>query len=143
MFPYINLGPWHIGTFGLLLWLAAVCATVILHYNFKRNGVEADALNIVALSVVAGIVGATLSHELQNPHELVAAWRQILVPGGAHPFEVVKSFLIWFQAGFAWFGGLLAAIAVLMWQGVTRKPNGPRGHWAGRRMLYLGAPPAR
>src|ERR1700759_5609651 len=62
MFPYINFGSWHIGTFGLLLWLAAVCATVILHYNFKRNGVDADALNIVALSVVAGIVGAKLWH---------------------------------------------------------------------------------
>ena len=26
-------------------------------------------------------------------------------------------FLHWFQAGFAWFGGMLAGIAVLMWQG--------------------------
>src|SRR5580704_7349346 len=142
MYPYLNLGFWHIGTFGLLLWLAAVCATVVLHYNFKRNGVEADALNVVALAVVAGIVGAKLWHELQSPHELVAAWRQILVPGRAHPFEVVKSFLIWFQAGFAWFGGLLAAIALLMWQGVLVKPNGLRGHWAAVRMLDLAAPAA-
>jgi phosphatidylglycerol:prolipoprotein diacylglycerol transferase len=142
MYPYINLGPWHVGTFGLLLWLAAVCATVVLHYNFKRNGVDADALNVVALSVVAGIVGAKLWHELQNPHELVAAWRQILVPGSAHPFEVVKSFLIWFQAGFAWFGGLLAAVAVLMWQGSAVKPNGLRGYWAAIRMLDLAAPAA-
>ena len=147
MFPYINFGSWHIGTFGLLLWLAAVCATVILHYNFKRNGVEADALNIVALSVVAGIVGAKLWHELQNPHELVAAWRQILVPGRAHPFEVVKSFLIWFQAGFAWFGGLLAAIAVLMWQGRIARfkgaLEGTQGERVGSlRMLDLAAPAA-
>ncbi|HXS13672.1 MAG TPA: prolipoprotein diacylglyceryl transferase family protein [Acidobacteriaceae bacterium] len=147
MFPYINFGSWHIGTFGLLLWLAAVCATVVLHYNFKRNGVEADALNVVALAVVAGIVGAKLWHELQNPHELVAAWRQILVPGLAHPFEVVKSFLSWFQAGFAWFGGLLAAIAVLMWQGRIARFKGPlegtRGERVGSfRMLDLAAPAA-
>jgi phosphatidylglycerol---prolipoprotein diacylglyceryl transferase len=142
MYPYINLGPWHIGTFGLLLWLAAVCATIVLHFNFKRNGVDADALNVVALSVVGGIVGAKLWHELQSPHELVLAWHQILVPGRAHPFEVLKSFLIWFQAGFAWFGGLFAAIAVLMWQGVAAKPNGLRGHWAAIRMLDLAAPAA-
>ena len=147
MYPYINLGSFHIGTFGLLLWLAAVCATVVLHYNFKRNGVDADALNIVALAVVAGIVGAKLWHELQSPHELVAAWRQILVPGRAHPFEVVKSFLSWFQAGFAWFGGLLAAIAVLMWQGRIARFKGPLAGTQGERvgslrMLDLAAPAA-
>ena len=142
MYPYINIGSWHIGTFGLLLWFAAVCATVVLHYNFKRNGVDADALNVVALSVVAGIVGAKLWHELQDPRQLAAAWHQIFVPGRAHPFEVLKSFLIWFQAGFAWFGGLLAAIAVLLWQGVAVKPNGLRGHWAAIRMLDLAAPAA-
>lgn len=142
MYPYLNFGSWHIGTFGLLLWLAAVCATIVLHYNFKRNGVDADALNVVALSVVAGIIGAKLWHELQNPHELAAAWRQILLPGASHPFEVVKGFLTWFQAGFAWFGGLIAAIAVLIWQGVAAKPNGLRGHWAATRMLDLAAPAA-
>ena len=26
MYPYIHLGPLTIGTFGLMLWLAAVCA---------------------------------------------------------------------------------------------------------------------
>lgn len=142
MFPYINLGPWHIGTFGLLLWFAAVCATAVLHANFKRNNVDADALNVVALAVVAGILGAKLWHELQSPHELALAWRQILIPGTAHPFEVVKDFFLWFQAGFAWFGGLLAAILVLIWQGIIVKPNSLRGHWAATRMLDLAAPAA-
>ena len=142
MYPYIHLGPWHIGTFGLLLWLAAVCATVVLHYNFKRNGVDADALNVVALAVVAGIIGAKLWHELENPRELALAWHQILLPGLSHPFDVLKDFLIWFQAGFAWFGGLLAAILVLVWQGIVVKPNGLRRYWAAIRMLDLAAPAA-
>lgn len=147
MFPYIHLGPWHIGTFGLLLWFAAVCATVVLHYNFKRNGVDADALNIVALAVVAGIVGAKLWHELQNPHELVAAWRQIFLPGFKHPFDILRGFLFWFQAGFAWFGGLLAGIAVLMWQGRIARfkgsLEGTQGERVGSlRMLDLAAPAA-
>ncbi len=56
--------------------------------------------------------------------------------------NTLLGFLSWFQAGFAWFGGLLAAIAVLMWQGVIAKPNGLRGHWAAMRMLDLAAPAA-
>jgi hypothetical protein len=55
MYPYIDFGPVHLGTFGLLLWLAAVAATVVLHRNFVRNGVDADALNVVAFVVIAGM----------------------------------------------------------------------------------------
>ena len=66
MFPYIDIGPVHLGTFGLLLWLAAVAATVVLHRNFVRNGVDADALSVVAFVVIAGVIGAKTWHELQN-----------------------------------------------------------------------------
>ncbi len=58
MYPYIDIGSFHLGTFGLMLWLAAVVATVVLYRNFVRNGVEADALNVVALVVIAGVIGA-------------------------------------------------------------------------------------
>lgn len=139
MFPYINLGPWHIGTFGLLLWLAAVCAVVVLHYNFKRNGVDADALNVVALAVVAGIIGAKLWHELQDPANIMPAIHYAIRESGGN---ALLGFLHWFQAGFAWFGGLVAAILVLIWQGIAVKPNGLRGHWAATRMLDLAAPAA-
>jgi phosphatidylglycerol:prolipoprotein diacylglycerol transferase len=147
MYPYLNFGSWHIGTFGLLLWLAAVCATIVLHRNFARNGVDADALNVVALAVIAGIIGAKLWHELESPHQLAMAWREILLPGWHHPVDVVMEFLRWFQAGFAWFGGLLAAIAVLMWQGRIARFKGPlegtQGERVGAlRMLDLAAPAA-
>src|SRR5277367_6145606 len=108
MYPYIDFGPVHLGTFGLLLWLAAVCATVILYKNFVRNGVDADALNVVTMVVLAGIVGAKLWHELQDVHELAAAWHQIMLPGIGHPADIFFGFLRWFAAGFAWYGGLLA-----------------------------------
>ena len=49
-----------------MLWLAAVVATVVLHSNFVRNGVDADALNVVALVVIAGMIGAKVWHELQD-----------------------------------------------------------------------------
>jgi phosphatidylglycerol---prolipoprotein diacylglyceryl transferase len=142
MFPYIDIGPVHLGTFGLLLWLAAVAATVVLHKNFVRNGVDADALSVVAFVVIAGVLGAKTWHELQNPADLTAAMRQIGAPGWHRPFAVAMGFLHWFQAGFAWFGGMLAGIAMLMWQGREAKPAGLTGWMASVRMLDLAAPAA-
>jgi phosphatidylglycerol:prolipoprotein diacylglycerol transferase len=125
MYPYINIGPLHLGTFGLLLWLAAVAGTVVLHKNFARKGVDADALNVVAVVVVAGVVGAKLWHELENPRELAAALHVIAWPGWHHPLDVAMRFIEWFRDGFAWFGGMLAGIAVLMWQGHAAHFKGP------------------
>jgi phosphatidylglycerol:prolipoprotein diacylglycerol transferase len=142
MFPYINIGPIHLGTFGLLLWLAAVVATIVLHKNFVRNGVDADALNVVAFVVIAGVIGAKVWHELQNVADLRLALSQIGAPGWKHPGDVVMEFLHWFQAGFAWFGGMLAGIAMLMWQGRQAKPDGTSGWLASVRMLDLAAPAA-
>lgn len=125
MYPYLNFGPVHLGTFGLLLWLAAVAGTIALHRNFNRNNVDADALNVVAFVVVAGIVGAKVWHELQNPHELGFSLRVIGRPGWHHPADVVLGFLSWFRDGFAWFGGLVAGILVLMQQGHKARFKGP------------------
>ncbi|HEX3966956.1 MAG TPA: prolipoprotein diacylglyceryl transferase family protein [Edaphobacter sp.] len=147
MFPYIDIGPIHLGTFGLLLWLAAVAATVVLHKNFVRNGVDADALSVVAFVVIAGVIGAKTWHELQNVDDLKYALKTMGAPGWKHPLDVAMEFLHWFQAGFAWFGGMLAGIAMLAWQGSQVRFKGPSEKTAGRRvgvwrMLDLAAPAA-
>ncbi len=147
MYPFLNVGPLHLGTFGLLLWLAAAIATVALHKNFVRNGVDADALGIVAYVVVAGVIGAKLWHEFQDLPELRASLRQIALPGWHHPGEILLGFLHWFQAGFAWYGGLLAGVATLLWQGknaqFTDTPEGTPGRAVGPlRMLDLASPAA-
>lgn len=142
MYPYIDIGPVHLGTFGLLLWLAAVVATVVLHKNFVRNQVDADALTVVAFVVIAGIFGAKAWHELENVSELRAAMAQVVAPGWGHPLDILVDFLHWFQAGFAWFGGLVAGVAVLMWQGWEVRPGGAKKWFASVRMLDLATPAA-
>jgi len=147
MYPYIDFGPVHLGTFGLLLWLAAVVGTIVLHKNFVRNGVDADALSVVAFVVIAGVIGAKMWHELQSVDELKAAMRHIIAPGWGHPVDVVMGFLHWFQAGFAWFGGMIAGIAMLMWQGQSARFRGRSEETQGEkvgamRMLDLAAPAA-
>ena len=112
MYPFLHFGHFSIGTFGLLLWLAAVCACWVLNRNFRRWNIQADAIGIVAVVTVIGIIGAKLWHVADSP--------------GDHIFE---------REGFAWFGGLVFGILVLLWQGRALK-IGPL------RLLDLAAPAA-
>ena len=113
MYPFIHIGQhFSIGTFGLLLWLAAVCACWVLHRNFLRSGIDADAIGVVAIVTVTGIIGAKLWHVADTP--------------GEHIFA---------REGFAWFGGLVFGILALLWQGRVTKIGAIR-------MLDLAAPAA-
>ena len=48
MYPFIHFGHFSIGTFGLCLWLASVCACWTLYRNFRRHGIDADAVGVAA-----------------------------------------------------------------------------------------------
>src|SRR6202012_2324845 len=119
MYPYIHLGPLTVGTFGLMLWLAAVCAGYVLHLNFKRFHVEADAISVVAFVTVLGVVGAKLWHVFEDPVTLFH-----------YPAATLFD-----RAGFAWYGGLIAGILTLMGEGRAGKVGG-------QGMLDLAAPAA-
>jgi phosphatidylglycerol:prolipoprotein diacylglycerol transferase len=119
MIPYLHF--WHLSvpTFGLMLWLAAVVAAFIMDRSFRRERITADAVGIVAVTIVAGIVGAKLWHVLDTPEEFsYLGWRAL-----------------WDSAGFAWFGGLVLGISALLFQGWREKIGG-------LRTLDLAAPAA-
>jgi phosphatidylglycerol:prolipoprotein diacylglycerol transferase len=135
MFPYLHLGSLTLGTFGILMWLAAVTAAYVLHRSFVRAGISADAIVVVSTVMIAGVVGAKVWHELQNPLQLRVGLQEVMVPGLGHPLAVLVRFFHWFQAGFAWFGGLLFGVAALLWQGRSLKTGAIS-------MLDLAAPAA-
>jgi phosphatidylglycerol---prolipoprotein diacylglyceryl transferase len=147
MYPYIHLGPLTIPTFGLMLWLAAVCAGFALHRNFRRFRIQADAVSIVAFVTVLGVFGAFLWNRLQHPAEYVEFLRVQFATlqmhlhssngGSWHRTGVFLEDLVGFlpRDGFAWYGGLIAGILTLMWQGRAAKV-GELG------MLDLAAPAA-
>ncbi len=119
MIPYLHILGLNVPTFGLMLWLAAVAAAFILDRSFRRAGISADAVGMVAVAVVAGIVGAKLWHVLDSPAEFrEIGWR-----------------VLWDQAGFAWFGGLTFGIGALVFQGW-------RARIGGLKVLDLAAPAA-
>jgi phosphatidylglycerol:prolipoprotein diacylglycerol transferase len=105
MLPYIHIGSLNIPTFGLMLWLAAVVGGFVMDRSFRRARISADAIGMVAITVVAGIVGAKLWHVLDTPSEFrQEGWR-----------------VLWDTGGFAWFGGLVAGISALVIQGVMAR----------------------
>jgi len=101
MIPFLHIWHLNIPTFGLMLWCAAVAAAIVMDKGFKRVGVDADAVGMVAIAVVAGIIGAKLWHVIDTPSEFrEIGWR-----------------VLWDSAGFAWFGGLVFGISALVAQG--------------------------
>jgi len=101
MIPYFHLWHLSIPSFGLMLWCAAVAAAFLMDRGFKRAGLNADAVSMVAVTVIAGIIGAKLWHVLDTPIEFrEEGWR-----------------VLWDSAGFAWFGGLVFGITALLAQG--------------------------
>jgi len=106
--PFIHLWHFSVPTFGLMLWLAAVSAAFIMDRNFRRVHIDADAVGMVAVAVVAGIVGAKLWHVIDTPIE----------------FHEMGWSVLWDSAGFAWFGGLTFGISALVFQGWWAKIGG-------------------
>jgi phosphatidylglycerol:prolipoprotein diacylglycerol transferase len=119
MYPFIHLGSFSVPTFGLMLWLAAVAGAFVMDRNFRRAGISADAVGMVAVAVVAGIVGAKLWHVIDTPIE----------------FREFGWSVLWDRDGFAWFGGLVFGITALVLQGLYAKIGG-------LRTLDLAAPAA-
>jgi phosphatidylglycerol:prolipoprotein diacylglycerol transferase len=101
MIPYLHIWGFSLPTFGLMLWVAAVAAAFIMDRSFHRARVNADALGIVAVTVVFGIVGAKLWHVIDTPIEFRELGWQVL----------------WARDGYAWYGGLLFGIGALLFQG--------------------------
>lgn len=121
MLPFLHapFWPYTIPTFGMMLWLAAIAAAFLLDWAFKREHLNADAAGMVAIAVIAGIVGAKLWHVLDTPSEFrLMGWR-----------------VLWDTAGFAWFGGVVFGLAALIVQGKWAKIGG-------LRTLDLAAPAA-
>lgn len=107
MLPYIPLPFWphHLNAFGLMLWLAAVVGAIIADRAFKRANIDADAVGMVAVALVVGIIGSKIWHVLDTPEEFRAiGWR-----------------VLWDNAGFAWYGGLTFGIATLVLMGWRAK----------------------
>lgn len=116
MVPYLHLFGFGLPTFGLMLWLAAVAAAVLLHFNLKRHKLPVDAMGIVGTATIAGVLGAKIWHELEDPIGLYRSFRYLFFELFHYPRLFLGEFFNWAKSGFAWFGGMFAGIIALLWQ---------------------------
>ena len=83
MYPFIHIGHFSIGTFGLCLWLASVCACWVLYRNFVRYGVDADAVGVAAYTTVGGVVGPScgMCLRIRRCSSIILRWSCSIAPG--------------------------------------------------------------
>src|SRR5882757_439491 len=98
MIPFLHLGPLSLPTFGLMVAAGLLAASYVLQADFRRRSIHTDAVLIIGIAGLAGIVGARLYHVLESPSEFFA-----------DPWPLIFS-----RFGFAWFGGFLAGFVALL-----------------------------
>ena len=98
MIPFLHIGPLSLPTFGLMVAAGLLAASYVLQADFRRRGIHTDAVLIIGIAGLAGIVGARLYHVLESPSEFFA-----------DPWPLIFS-----RFGFAWFGGFLGGFAALL-----------------------------
>ena len=67
-----------LGSYGLMVATALICAFFVIRADFARRGVTADAEAIIGITGLAGLVGSRLYHLLESPREFFAdPWPQL------------------------------------------------------------------
>jgi phosphatidylglycerol:prolipoprotein diacylglycerol transferase len=78
LYPFIHIGPLTLGSYGLMVATALICAFFILRADFVRRGVAADAEATIGITGLAGLAGSRLYHLLESPAEFFAdPWPQL------------------------------------------------------------------
>jgi phosphatidylglycerol:prolipoprotein diacylglycerol transferase len=81
-FPKIDLGPFSIRTFGLMVALGVMVGAIIASRLGERFGVSADdTISLATRLVIAGVIGAritwVLTHtdQIDSPLDIIAVWK--------------------------------------------------------------------
>jgi prolipoprotein diacylglyceryltransferase/predicted O-methyltransferase YrrM len=105
--------------------VAFVVAYFVLSAEIKRRKLEnIDAYSVIAYVAIAGILGAKLWHVIDTPGDRltmeilrrpVEMWPFLAQFNWTRGlFTVLINLVGWFRGGFAWFGGFVCGIAVLI-----------------------------
>ena len=98
LLPFIYIGPLRLGTYGLLVAIALLCAFFVLRPDLARRRLAADPYAIIGLVGLAGLLGSKLWHALETPAEFFA-----------HPLQMIFTPL-----GFAFYGAIAGGFLMLL-----------------------------
>jgi phosphatidylglycerol:prolipoprotein diacylglycerol transferase len=98
MVPFIHLGRITLGTYGIMVAAALICAFFLMRADLARRSLAIDAESIIGLTGLAGLIGARLYHLAEDPQAFFA-----------NPLPLLFSTM-----GFAWFGAFLGGFIALV-----------------------------
>jgi phosphatidylglycerol---prolipoprotein diacylglyceryl transferase len=98
MYPFIHIGPVTLGTYGIMVASALICAFFLMRADLTRRSLAVDAESIIGITGLSGLVGARLYHLAEDPRAFFA-----------NPLPLLFSTM-----GFAWFGAFLGGFAALV-----------------------------
>jgi len=95
----VEIGPITLYSYGLMLALGFITASMIMSVEYKRRDLPKDlAGNITLIALISGVVGAKVLYVLEH-------WQPFLADPG----------LIFSPGGLSYFGGFLLATASIWW----------------------------
>lgn len=112
----ITLGSWEIPIYGygLMLVIGFLAAAHLAKYLARRNGLDGELfINAALLGLVAGILGARLSHVLENLPEFTRSDRTA--------WENFVAMINLRSGGLTFYGGFLLAFPTLVLYAVRKK----------------------
>ena len=100
--------------YGLMMVIGFLCAAQLAKVLAKRSGLDPEVfLNAGLLALVTGVLGARLSHVLENLGQYTDPARTF----GANLWDAINIR----SGGLTFFGGLLVATPILIWYGHRKR----------------------
>lgn len=119
MYPYLELGPFALSTYALLIatgWLLAVSVATRLG---RRSGLPPKrVLDLAFWILVAGIVGSRVGYWIEQAPLWFGVCLDDTVPESARPALCADFWKPW-RGGFVFYGGVALAVPVALW--LTRR----------------------
>lgn len=102
---FLKIGSFELATYGLMTALGYVAASLYLLPRAKKINIDKDTFwNLIFILFVGAIVGAKLLF-------IIVSWPELGTTLAEKFTAIIKNF----RYGFVFFGGMIAAVAALIW----------------------------
>jgi phosphatidylglycerol---prolipoprotein diacylglyceryl transferase len=99
-----QLGPIPVYSYGLMLGLAFITASIILNKEFKRRKLDENAaINVTFIALIGGVIGSKLLYVIEE-------WDSIMSMQSSKLFSTDGLFS---PAGLTWYGGFILATLII------------------------------
>ena len=119
---HFNIGDHeiHLYTYGLMMIVGFFAAVYLARFLANRSGLDGEVfVNAGLIALVSGVIGARVSHVLENLHEFTrddrSAWKNFL------------AMINLTSGGLTYYGGFILAFIVLVWYARKKKVPLPLG----------------